>query len=101
MTGSFGALLFPYSPQLVDSAQRVLGLLVFGANWALFSGLFEARRRCPRFHYLALGGIALSLGAVLATFGGAYREVALVQLYALTARNLEALEAWDKGMGRG
>lgn len=95
--GLLGALLFPYSPQLVDSAQRVLGLLVFGANWALFSKLFEARRRCPRFHYLALGGIALSLGAVLATFGGAYREVApLVQLYALTAIPTLVAETWRR-----
>ena len=50
-----------------------------------------------RFHYLALGGIALSLGAVLATFGGAYREVApLVQLYALTAIPTLVAETWRR-----
>ena len=95
--GLLGALLFPHSPQLVDSAQPVLGLLVVGANWALFSKLFEARSRYPRFHYLALGGIALSLGAVLATLGGAYREVApLVQLYALTAIPTLVAETWRR-----
>ncbi|MBL6717578.1 MAG: hypothetical protein ISQ02_02930 [Pseudomonadales bacterium] len=95
--GLLGALLFPHSPQLVDSAQPVLGLLVVGANWWLFSKFLEARSRYPRFHYLALGGIALSLGAVLATLGGAYREVApLVQLYTLAALPALVAETWTR-----